>query len=368
MDKYVGACALGAALLYRPAVAKGLIERFGSAEEVFRLHAKELSGFLDNDPELAEKILSADLRKQAEEEVKWAASKGVEILRPEDQAYPLLLKECYDAPAVLYYKGSAGLNNSRSVAMVGTRLASEYGRECCRRVVADFRDGGYHPLVVSGLAYGIDVASHKAALEYGLDTVGVLAGGIDLIYPPRHREVAKMMVRQGGILTEFPRGAPSVKINFIKRNRIIAGMVQGVVVVESRMKGGSMSTVEFANSYNRDVFAVPGRLTDFNSGGCNYLISKNVASVYVNKDTIPCGLGWHSDPGGVPGVGLELFSFEVELKEKILLSLKVHSSLSTERIMAATGLTFEKVASLLLELELEGRIATAGGSGYCLRK
>lgn len=368
MDKYVCACALGTALLYRPVTALDLIGHQGDVREVFRLKESELTELLGGEPDLARKILSRELWKQAEEEVKWAASKGVEILLQDDSAYPLLLKECYDAPPVLYYKGCANLNNPHSLAVVGTRLASEYGREATRRMVSDLNEEGYHPLIVSGLAYGIDVVAHKTALECGLDTVGVLAGGIDLIYPPRHREIAKAMVRRGGILTEFPRGVPSLKINFIKRNRIIAGMCRGVAVAETRMKGGSMSTIEFAVSYGREVFAVPGRLVDFNSCGCNYLISKNVASIFMGKDTIPQGLGWSTSPGGIPGDGLQLFSFDVEQKEKIVLSLKVHSCLNTERIMLATGLGFERVASLLLELELEGRITSSGRGGYCLKK
>ncbi len=299
--------------------------------------------------------------------VKWAASKGVEIIIRGDSVYPSLLYECRDSPVVLYYKGCADLNNSQSVAVIGTRLASGYGKECCRTVVGHFKKGGYTPLVVSGLAYGIDINAHKAAMDCGIDTVAVLANGIDIIYPNAHREFAKRMIKRGGILSEFPRGIPSLKINFIKRNRIIAGIVQGVIVIESRIKGGSMSTVEFADSYNRYIFAVPGRLNDTNSYGCNYLISKNVAAIYSGGTIVPVTLGWSGDSGGETALQPELFSFDIADKEKILLSLKVDFPLNTERIVSVTGLGFEKVACLLLELELEGKIIYDGIKGYCLK-
>lgn len=366
MDEYMYACALHTVLLFRPRMACGLVERFGSAREVFKLDEKELASFLDGDAEKARMILSPGIAAKAREEVKWAASKGVEILVKGACAYPRLLEECADAPLVLYYKGSAGLNNSRSIAVVGTRLASGYGKECCQRIITHLKGEGYDPLVISGLAYGIDIAAQKAALEQGMDTVAVLPNGLDILYPAKHREIAKQMIRQGGILTEFPRGMPPVKINFIKRNRIIAGMSQAVIVVESRIKGGAMSTVEFANSYNRDIFAVPGRLNDVNSYGCNYLISRNVAAIYSNASVLPAALGWgtYRDTDLQPG----LFSFDRADKEKILLSLKVDSPVTVDRIVSFTGFGFDRAACLLLELELEGRIMSAGGGRYVLRK
>lgn len=368
MDEYIYACALHAVLLFRPRTASALVEKFGSAKEVFNLSENDLAAFLDRDTETARMILSSGITARAREEVKWAASKGVEILVKGACAYPRLLEECADAPLVLYYKGSAGLNNTRTIAVVGTRLASGYGKECCRRIMTHLKDAGKDPLIISGLAYGIDIAAQKAALEHGLDTVAVLPGGLDILYPAKHREIAKQMIRQGGVITEFPRGMPPVKINFIKRNRIIAGMSQAVIVVESRIKGGAMSTVEFANSYNRDIFAVPGRLDDANSYGCNYLISRNVAAIYSNASVLPAALGW---PGGMcrdtdlqPG----LFSFDPAEKEKILLSLKSGLPVTVDSIVSFTGFGFDRTAGLLLDLELEGRIMPAGGGRYVLRK
>ena len=251
--------------------------------------------------------------------------------------------------------------------MVGTRLASVYGKEACNMVVENLAE--YMPLVVSGLAYGIDIASHKAALENGLPTVAVLPNGLDMVYPARHRDVAVQMVRGGGgLLTEFPRGVVPQKMNFVKRNRIIAAISQALVVVESRVKGGSMITAEYASMYNKDIFAVPGRISDPNSFGCNYLISKNVAAIYSSALTVPVALGWCGADGLEPGLQPQLFSFDVENKEKILLTLKFDTTVDVEKICSITGLDWGVVSALLLELELEGKVVSKGSSEYYLKR
>lgn len=366
-ENVVCSCALASIFLFRPKVALELVEKYGCAEEVFKVSCDEFMNLLENE-ELVQAITGGEVLAWAREEVAWALSKGVEILLHGNEAYPKLLEECPDAPLVLYYRGNADLNRKQIVSIVGTRLASGYGKECCCKIIGHLSKFNCNPLIVSGLAYGIDVAAHKAALECGLDTVAVLPCGIDTIYPSGHRNIAKQIVSQGGILTEYPRGIAPRKINFIKRNRIIAGVSQGVIVVESRIKGGAMSTVEFANSYNRDIFAVPGRLNDTNSYGCNYLISKNIASVYANETCVPLQLGWRNDNMGSIALQPNLFSFDEDNKEKIILSLKFDSPACVEEIAAKSALSFDDVAFLLLELELEGRIVSLGGRGYCLRK
>lgn len=366
-ENIVCSCALASIFLFRPKVALEIVKKYGSAEEVFKIPQSELLNLL-GEGEIVQAVANGETLSWARAEVAWALSKGVEILVYGGDSYPKLLEECPDSPLVLYYKGNAELNRKRIVSVVGTRLASAYGRESCYKIIGHLSKFDYHPLIVSGLAYGIDVAAHKAALEYGLDTVAVLPCGIDTIYPRGHRNIAKQIVFKGGILTEYPRGISPRKINFIKRNRIIAGMSHGVIVVESRVKGGAMSTVEFANSYNRDIFAVPGRLNDTNSYGCNYLISKNVASVYANETCVPLQLGWRRDEVGGVNLQPNLFSFNVEDKEKIVLSLKFDYAVCIEEIVAKTALSFDDAAFLLLELELEGRIISMGGRGYCLRK
>ena len=363
VEEIVLRCALAKEFLYRPAMVNKLMEEFGSAEEIFRnagdLNLKDVSVSLG-------RAFSDAMLEWAAEEVGWCAEKGVELIFYGEKRYPALLAEISNAPFMLYYKGTANPNQARSVSMVGTRLASAYGKEMCGRVVEHI--SGYKPLVVSGLAYGIDIASHKAALDAGVQTIAVLPNGIDTIYPSRHRDVAAQMVHNGGILTEFPRGEQPVRLNFIKRNRIIAGISQGLVVVESRVKGGSMITAEYASNFNRDVFAFPGRFTDTNSFGCNYLIAKNVAAIYNSPAVIPATLGWEKNYLPDSSFQLELFSSEVSHKEKILLSLKFDKPTVVEKLLAETGFDWETVSILLLELELEGKITVKNNTDYYLSR
>lgn len=363
VEEIVLRCALAKEFLYRPAVANGLVEEYGSAEEIFR-NVGEIR--LADGTVSLEKAFSETMLEWAAKEVEWCSGKGVELIFYGEKRYPALLAEISNAPFMLYYKGSADPNPARSVSMVGTRLASIYGKEMCSRIMGHILE--YRPVVVSGLAYGIDIASHKAALEAGLQTIAVLPNGIDMIYPSRHRDIAAQMVHNGGILTEFPRGEQPVKLNFIKRNRIIAGISQGLVVVESRVKGGSMITAEYASNFNRDVFAVPGRVTDTNSFGCNYLIAKNVAAIYNSPTVIPTVLGWEKDYLPDSCFQQELFSSEVSHKEKILLSLKFDKPAVMEKLCAETGFDWETVSLLLLELELEGKITVKNNTDYYLKR
>ena len=363
VDEIVLRCALAKAFLYRPGCANELLEQYGSVGEIFRNRDDEA---FDPFRDLLEKAFSSHTLEWAENEVQWCGDKGVEIICYGERRYPQLLLESSSAPNLLYYKGTADLNSPRSISMVGTRLASAYGKEMCSAIVSHI--GKYNPLIVSGLAYGIDIACHKAAIEAGLETVAVLPNGIDTIYPARHRDVAAAMVRSGGILTEFPRGTAPQRMNFIKRNRIIAAISQGVVVVESRIKGGSMITVEYANSFNRDVFAVPGRVTDTNSFGCNYLIAKNVAAIYNSSSVIPQSLGWEDIYIPDNQLQPELFSSKVGDKEKILLSLKFDKPTDVERICLLSGHDWATVSMLLLELELEGKIKVSNNTDYYLSR
>ena len=361
-EEIVLRCAMARAFLYKPQDACSLLEKYGSAEQIYenrRVEDQRCGGLLED-------AFAAENLRWAEEEIEWCLQKGVTLLFYADAGYPPLLQECNDSPFMLYYKGSARLDNPRSISVVGTRLASSYGKECCSRLMEHIAP--FFPLVVSGLAYGIDIESHKCALEQGLETVAVLPNGIDLIYPSRHRTVAVEMTAHGGILTEFPRGTSPQRLNFIKRNRIIAAMSQALVVVESRVKGGSMITAEFAAGYNREIFAMPGRMTDPNSFGCNYLISKNVASIYSSASTIPMALGWNDKMNPEATLQPQLFSFDVEGKEKILLSLRSGKPMGVEAISAACGMDWGEASMLLLELELEGKITVGENMEYKIRR
>lgn len=364
VEEIVLRCALARASLYSPRCANEIIGKYGLVEEVYRNRGDEqefakVAGLL-------EKAFSPQMLEWARKEVDWCGEKGVEIIFFGEKRYPKLLLDCADAPNMLFYKGCADLNAPRSISIVGTRLASAYGREMCSTVIHHI--GRYNPLVVSGLAYGVDIAGHKAALEAGLATVAVLPNGIDAIYPARHRDIAAAMVSNGGILTEFPRGEVPRRMNFIKRNRIIAAISQGLIVVESRIKGGSMITAEYASNFNRDVFAVPGRVTDANSFGCNYLIAKNVAAIYNSPAVVPQLLGWEGDYLPDNTMQPKLFSYNIEDKEKILLSLKFDRPTFVEQICAVTSIDWETVSLLLLELEMEGKISVKNNTEYFLKK
>ena len=363
VEETVLGCAMGREFLYRPDVAVQLLERYGSVENIFVCRGEEELRSME---ESLGRVISPDSLRWAEEEVEWCAKKGIKLIFYGEKGYPESLAESPCPPFMLYYKGCADLNHPRSISIVGTRLASEYGREGCNMVVEHIRN--YSPLIVSGLAYGIDIASHRAALENGLQTVAVLPNGLDMIYPARHRDVAVQMISQGGLLTEFPRGTAPQKPNFVKRNRIIAAVSQALVVVESRIKGGSMITAEFACSYNKDIFALPGRITDSNSFGCNYLIAKNVAAIYNSPAMIPSALGWERDIMHDVAYQPKLFSYDVENKEKILLTLKFDKATGIDEICAVTGLDWGTASTLLLELELEGKIKVTGNTDYCLKR
>ena len=250
-----------------------LYTTLGSATAVYE-HRNSIRDVL---PDATERLASAlrgmdEALKRAETELEFAQKKHIRCLTMQDADYPQRLLECPDAPIVLYFCGNANLNASRIINIIGTRHCTEYGRDICRNFIADLQR--HHPdtLIVSGLAYGIDINAHRAALDSGMQTVGVLAHGLDRIYPSVHRTTAASMAHQGGLLTEYMSQTAPDKINFVRRNRIVAGMCDATIVVESAAKGGALITAELAESYHRDVFAFPGRIYDQYSEGCNRLI------------------------------------------------------------------------------------------------
>ncbi|HEX7367011.1 MAG TPA: DNA-processing protein DprA, partial [Pelobium sp.] len=236
---------------------KSLISYCGSAEEVFKTKQTALEKIPGIGPKTAKLIVNHEAFSRAEQELKFVEKYKIEPLFYTDKLYPRRLKNCADAPALLYFKGNADLNNQKTLAIVGTRNASNYGKAFCEKLIDGLK--AHQALIVSGLAYGIDVASHKAAVNLKQTTVGVLGHGLDRIYPALHRSVAESMLANGGLLTEFPSQTNPDRQNFPKRNRIIAGLADAVIVVEAAKKGGALITAEIANSYNKDVFALPGK-------------------------------------------------------------------------------------------------------------
>ena len=307
--------------------------------------------------------------RKAEADLKKAEKDGVEIIFYTSKRFPSRLKLISDAPAILYYQGTADLNAPKIVALVGTRQATDYGREQTERIIKGLLP--HRPLVVSGLAYGIDIMAHRAALQEGLETVGVMATGLDIIYPAAHRKTAEKMREQGGLLTEFPFGTPPDRYNFPARNRIIAGLADGTVVVEAAIKGGALITAELALSYDRDVLAVPGNLDSSVSAGCNALIKSNKAALYQEPLDLEQLLNWDAalHQSGkfrpVPSYSADDFTADEFGLITVLAAAGDREELMDELAWKAQ-LPIYSVASLLLGLEFRGVVRALPGKKFAL--
>ncbi|MBR1889716.1 MAG: DNA-processing protein DprA [Alloprevotella sp.] len=338
-----------------------LYKHFGSATEVFaQRHSL---------PVLVRNALipSEDTLRQAEAEEAFCAKNNIRILTYNDADYPQRLCECADAPLLLYYKGVADLNVKHIVAVVGTRRITERGKDTvqafCRELAGLLPD----VLIVSGLAYGVDIHAHRAALQFGMDTVGVLAHGLDRIYPSYHRPVAVEMVSHGGLLTEYPSGTTPHAGHFVSRNRIVAGMSDAVVVVESAAKGGALITAHLAQEYNRDVFAFPGRINDEMSAGCNNLIKHNAAALITEATDLTENMLWTNTESDRKIIQPNLFP-ELSAEEKLLVECLSEAEQKTiSELSQQTGLAFSKTMASLLALELKGIVKGLPGGIYRLQ-
>ncbi|HSU52158.1 MAG TPA: DNA-processing protein DprA, partial [Segetibacter sp.] len=273
-----------------PVQANILVEHFGDAKSIFKATVKELGNIEGIGVIKANSIKTFDGFANAESEIEFIEKYKIETLFIKDRKYPKRLLNCYDSPTLLYYRGEADLNTSKVINIIGTRNHTDYGRQITEQLVDELQS--HQVLIISGLAYGIDAIAHKSAIQNNLATVGVLAHGLDKIYPPQHTSLAKQMLLNGGLLTEFRRETKPDKHNFPKRNRIVAGMSDATIVIETALKGGSMITAELANGYNRDVFAVPGKVTDVKSLGCNHLIKNNKAILLEDCQQLIETMGW----------------------------------------------------------------------------
>ena len=307
--------------------------------------------------------------RKAEADLKKAEKDGVEIIFYTSKRFPSRLKLIPDAPAILYYHGTADLNAPKTVALVGTRQATDYGREQTERIITGLLP--HRPLVVSGLAYGIDIMAHRAALQEGLETVGVMATGLDIIYPAAHRKTAEKMREQGGLLTEFPFGTPPDRYNFPARNRIIAGLSDGTVVVEAAIKGGALITAELALSYDRDVLAVPGNLGSPVSAGCNALIRDNKAALYAEPRDLEQLLNWDAalyQSGKfkpAPSYSADDFTAD-EFTLITVLAAAPGREMQMDELAWKAQLAIHAVASLLLALEFRGVVRALPGKKFAL--
>ncbi len=344
--------------------ARNLLSNCGGAEEVFDTNSKQLKSIPGIGPKTIENILNHSAFKRAEQELQFIEKYKIKPLFFTDANYPKRLRNCFDAPVMLYFKGDTELNSDKVISIVGTRNATEYGKEICKQLIADLRV--HNPLIISGLAYGIDSIAHKECVKNNIPTVGILAHGLDRIYPAQHRNLAEKMLDSGGLLTEFLSETNPDRENFPKRNRIIAGMADVTIVVEASIKGGALITAEIANSYNRDVFAYPGKINDEFSSGCNFLIKTNRANLISKVADLEYILGWTDlqRQKTKPQLSLMLnLSADEQIIADVLLKEEV---VGVDQLAILTKFQQSKLAVTILSMEMQGIVISLPGKMYKL--
>ena len=344
--------------------AKTLISYCGGAEAVFRAKARELLAIPGVGQVTVESILRQQVLREAEAELDFIQREDLRAISYLDAAYPQRLRKYPDCPLVLFYRGQADLQHPRTVAIVGTRQPTPYGRLICEELVEGLRP--YRPLVISGLAYGIDITAHRACVAAELPTLGVLAHGLDRIYPHQHRRTAQDMLEHGGLLTEFPKDTVPNRENFPMRNRIVAGLADAIVVVESARRGGSIITARLGISYAKDIFAVPGRLRDKYSEGCNELIRTNKATLLQGADDIAKMLNWDVTDAEQLARQQQLFTELSDTEKRVIDLLQAKEEMGVDQLSYDTELSSSALAGLLLELEFKGIVRSLPGKRYIL--
>ncbi|MBQ9362371.1 MAG: DNA-processing protein DprA [Bacteroidaceae bacterium] len=348
-------------------LGRQLYDRAGSATVLFENRRNLQDVIPDVRPELVSLMQDVDLPlKRAEQELEFMEGKAVQCITCSDERYPRRLLECQDAPLVLYFCGHADLNKQRIVSMVGTRRCTNYGRDICNGFVKELKEADPDILVVSGLAYGIDICSHRAALANGMDTVAVLAHGLDRIYPSMHRKTAVEMTRQGGLLTEYLSDTTPEKGNFVQRNRIVAGLSDVTIVVESAEKGGSLITASLAHGYNREVLAFPGRIYDEHSKGCNRIIQNEMARPLRSAEDLFAIMNWKPRSGERKQKQQELFLSLTDKQRRVVDVLKTSDDVAISQVVTETGMPFSEISVLMFELENMGVVDFVGATRYRL--
>ncbi len=341
---------------------KTLLQHFPDTESIFKARKSALERIPGIGAVRASAIRNFRNFDRAEKEIRFLEKYKINALAFRDDAYPKRLVHCYDAPPLLYFKGNGELNASRILSIVGTREPTDYGRDWLRKLITDLAP--FEPTIVSGLAYGIDSLAHKQSLKSSIPTIGVLAHGLDRIYPSVNKSLAREMVEQGGLLTDFMSGTQPDAQNFPSRNRIVAGLSDAVIVVETGNKGGSMITADIANSYNKDVFALPGRVTDIKSEGCNKLIKENNAQLISGAEDIIAALNWDSIPLPTKKIQPLLFPEISPEERKILDIISREESVFIDTIHQLSGLKSSDTAAAVLNLELLSLVRVLPGKRY----
>ena len=343
--------------------ARKLVSHFGNVEAIFHEPYRNLIKIPGIGSGIAKYISDRTYLESAEKEAEYVTRNNIRTYFYLDNDYPFRLRQCDDSPVVFFFKGNCNLDASKILSVVGTRNATTRGRELCDKIIEGLARGHPDLIIVSGLAYGIDIASHKAALANKLQTIGVLAHGFKTTYPAIHASTAKTMINNGGLVTDFLSDALPERNNFLKRNRIIAGLSDATLVVESGIKGGALVTADIANSYNRDVFAVPGRPDDQWSAGCNSLIRNNKAFLTECSDDIEYFLNWKPEKSK-PAVQRTLFS-DLDDSEKIIFELlSKQGELAIDTICRTLDIPVYKLSSLLLQMEFKGLLKCSPGNLY----
>ncbi len=349
-----------------PVSGKQFINYFGSAEAIFKARKATL-GKMPNIGESRLNVLFSNRNEalhRAEQELLFLEKEKVEAIWYQDVRYPNRLLQCVDAPLLLYHKGNANYNQPKTIGIVGTRRMTDYGKLMCEKLVAELAP--YQPLIISGLAFGIDIVAHREALKNGLSTVAVVANGMDRMYPKEHLKTVKDMIKQGSVLTEYCSGSIPDKENFPQRNRIVAGMCDAMIVVETAIKGGAMITANLAIGYNRDVFAFPGDVNRPFSQGCNELIKSTKAQLIESGKDVLQFMNWDDKPKKKNSVQKQLFVVLTPEEEQVVSLLQQYQSLEIDELCLKVSLSHSAVAGALLSLELQGLVQVLPGKRYKL--
>lgn len=346
--------------------AKKLIAYTGGVEAVFREKKRVLVKIPGVGEYLADQIINQQIMATAEKEIEYINKYGIGYAFYLDENYPVRLKNCEDSPVVLFFKGITDFNKAKVLSIVGTRNATDYGKACCLKLISDLKVRQHDVTIVSGLAYGIDIHAHRAALRNDFHTIAVLAHGLSMIYPSMHKNTAREICDHGALLTDFISDTLPERNNFIKRNRIVAGISDATIVVESGKKGGALITADFANSYNRDVFAYPGRMDDNYSKGCNWLIKTNKAALIESVEDLEYLMGWEINQKSTP-IQTELFVQLTDEEQKIADILREGIELVIDMIAIRANMPVHKVSALLSNLEFAGIAQSLPGKSYRLR-
>lgn len=348
--------------------ARVLYDVFSNATDVFARRDELVHYTQPAQRRLIKQLDCPEAFRRAEQELTFAQKNGIDAICIGDRRYPSRLRECPDAPLVLFFKGNTNLNALRIVSLVGTRNATDYGRQLCNDFIRDLKILCPEVLIVSGLAYGIDIAAHRAALEHQLPTVGVLAHGLDRIYPAVHRKTAIEMLEQGGLLTEYMTGTNPDRQNFVQRNRIVAGMADATIVVESAGKGGALITAGLATDYHRDCFAFPGRVGDPFSLGCNALVRDNKAALILSAEDFVKAMSWDlslTHKQAPQAIQRQLFLDLSPEEEALVAALRPHrDGLQINLLVVEADIPINRASALLFELEMKGVVKALAGGVY----